>query len=132
MLIWRLYPLAVFAGLLASTAAAVALGAVLSFVALAAGIGEIDATALRRTDAAVAFLVLSVAAALAGGYVAARFAPGEEVVNAAAAGVALVAIGTSGAGPIEFPLWIDVVARILTIPSALAGGLLFLRRSDAR
>lgn len=130
-MIWRLHPFAVFAGLIAGSAAAVALGLLGGLVAVFAGVEDIPAALLARADVAGAVIVLASASSFVAGYTTARFSPGEEIVNAATSGaIFLVAGAGEYAQPsvVALPSWLVVLSLALVVPCALLGGLLLRDR----
>jgi hypothetical protein len=61
-----------------------------------------------------------------GGYTAARFAKHDEIVNAAFVGLVGVVLGLI-VDMSATPLWYNVLALLLPIPSAMLGGYIYLR-----
>ncbi|MDP9266428.1 MAG: hypothetical protein M3O91_09985 [Chloroflexota bacterium] len=80
----------------------------------------------ESSSLAFGLLLLGLMFDVLGGYVAARLAPGEELVNAVAVGVlsgvsgALLTIGQGDAGP----MWLQAAGPVLAIPFAAFGGYL--------
>jgi hypothetical protein len=129
-MIWRLYPFAILLGCAASSVVAVVLGVLAGFAAVGAGLDLSDIAVLQRIDVAAALLFMAIASFLTGGYVAARLAPGEEVLNAIATGAFLLVAGYGGPQMAALPLWLRVLSIALALPSALAGGLLYRGRQS--
>lgn len=65
-----------------------------------------------------------------GGYVAAKFADAAPLLNAACVGLFGVVLGIFLIG--ESPLWFGVIGILLTLPAAVAGGVLWRNRNYAR
>lgn len=65
-----------------------------------------------------------------GGYVAAKFADAAPLLNAACVGLFGVVLGIFLIG--ESPLWFGVIGILLTLPAAIAGGVLWRNRNHAR
>ncbi len=73
--------------------------------------------------------VLGLLATILGGYVAARAADVAPLLNAACVGLFSVILGLLFIG--ESPFWLGLIGILLTLPAAIAGGLLW-RRSSSR
>ncbi len=67
---------------------------------------------------------------VAGGYVAAKFADAAPLLNAACVGLFGVALGFLFIG--GTPLWFGVIGMLLTLPAAIAGGVLWRNRNPIR
>ncbi len=65
-----------------------------------------------------------------GGYVAAKFADAAPLLNAACVGLFGVVLGIFLIG--ESPLWFGVIGILLTLPAAVAGGVLWRNRNQER
>ena len=65
-----------------------------------------------------------------GGYVAAKFADAAPLLNAACVGLFGVVLGIFIIG--ESPLWFAVIGILLTLPAAIAGGILWRNRNRVR
>lgn len=129
-MVWRLYPFAIVLGLVAgSGVAALVLVLGLSFF------GGVDGDVITQpTGFLVATLVGSIAAPFSAGWVTARFAFGEELINTFATGAVLVALGISGyfEPPVhEVPDWLDWSSVGLALPLCVAAGLLYRGRTSA-
>ncbi len=69
--------------------------------------------------------ILGLLATALGGYVAARAAEVAPLLNAACVGLFDVVLGLFLIG--SSPLWFSVIGLLLTLPAAIAGGVLFRR-----
>lgn len=65
-----------------------------------------------------------------GGYVAAKFADAAPLLNAACVGLFGVVLGLLFIG--GTPLWFGVIGILLTLPAAIAGGILWRNRNPAQ
>lgn len=138
-MIWRIYPIAILIGLTIGTLVQLLClvpGAiVLVLTAPLPPSGELASEVLQETSAHVLVLASLVAAYLAAGYTTARFAAGEELLNAAATGVVVMALGLAaeiGKTPWDvLPAWVDWLSLAIAVPLTLAGGMLFRRRAFA-
>jgi hypothetical protein len=130
-MIWRLYPFAILVGAAASSVVAVVLGILGGVATAIAGLDFTDIAVLQRTDVAAAMLFMAIASFVAGGYVAARLAPGEEILNALATGALLAVASYGGPQMPALPPWLRVLPIALALPSALAGGWLYRGRQSA-
>ncbi|MDX1487438.1 MAG: hypothetical protein R3268_04505 [Acidiferrobacterales bacterium] len=72
--------------------------------------------------------LLGLLATVLGGYVAARTAEVAPLLNAACVGVFDVVLGIFFIG--RSPLWFSIVGLLLTLPAAIAGGVLFRRTGN--
>jgi len=132
--VWRLYPFAVFAGLVVGSLTAAVLGGLGGFAAVYAGLEDIPRALLTRADVAAAVVLITSVSAFVAGYAAARLSPGEELVNATTTGAVFLVVGLAEyAQPsaVELPLWLHVVSLTLVIPCALLGGFVFRGREPA-
>jgi hypothetical protein len=130
--IWRIYPMAIVAGLLIGTLIAVT-GAMLAFLPFLADAPD-DASMefLLRGDVQIGLLASSIASSLAAGYFAARFAPAEELLNASATGILMLAISLAefDADAIDsLPEWLELLSIGLVLPLVLAGALIWRART---
>jgi hypothetical protein len=101
-----------------------------------------DPGASLDTDPRIVALALfgALVSAFAAGYAAAWVAPGDELPNALAIGVLLVAISAASYDEPElglYPSWYTISTLGFTVPSSLLGGLLrrgpaVRRRPDSR
>ncbi|HEY0820562.1 MAG TPA: hypothetical protein VGD46_17375 [Rhizobacter sp.] len=77
-----------------------------------------------------AALLYGTATTVFGGFVAARLARSHPYFNALAVGVLGVVLGVLLGG--EAPFWFEALAFLVSVPAALAGGHLALRRRPGR
>jgi uncharacterized membrane protein YeaQ/YmgE (transglycosylase-associated protein family) len=73
-------------------------------------------------------LVIGLLGAFAGGYVTARSAPQEPMLNVIALGVIIIVIGAVLAAFSSFPLWYNIASFALVVPFTYAGGYMFMNR----
>jgi hypothetical protein len=135
MMIWRLYPIAIFVGLAMGAAVQLAL-VLLGVVAL--GIAGADVPAdppanfLQSPGVQAVLLASSFLGFVVAGYTAARYSPGEEIINACATGLVAVLIGLSSyqSPPLNLALgWTELALACSAAPLAAAGGIFFRRRA---
>ncbi len=74
--------------------------------------------------------LLGLLGTMIGGYVAAKLADAAPLLNAACVGLFGVVLGIFLIG--ESPLWFGVIGILLTLPAAVAGGVLWRNRNHAR
>ena len=130
-MVWRLYPISVLVGGAAASAVGVLLGFLIALGAIAAGFELGSTEDLQRIEVAAVIVIVSIASFLIAGYVTARFAPGEEIVNAAATGAVMVVagIGSFGDPSMEaFPEALRVLLLVLALPCTWAGAFLYRAR----
>ena len=83
--------------------------------------------AITRTDGfIVASLLWGTATTVFGGFVAARVARSHPYFNALAVGVLGLVLGLLMGG--QAPFWFDALAFLVSVPAAVAGGHIALRR----
>lgn len=83
--------------------------------------------AITRTDGFIfASLLWGTATTVFGGFVAARVARSHPYFNALAVGVLGIVLGLLMGG--EAPLWFDALAFLVSVPAAVVGGHIALRR----
>jgi len=133
--IWRFYPFAILVGLAVGSAVEVVgiLGGMVVIGVIHPDAAAIGLDLLERADVRMLTLASSLASSFAAGFVAARFAPGEELVNAGATGVILVVGMARYTQPtLDAPLTgIDMLTLALAVPLAVAGGLLVRGREPS-
>ena len=127
-MIWRLYPIALLLGGFAASAVALFAAILAGFAAAAIGIDVTNFESLRRPDVAAVVLLISIASFAVAGYIAARFAPGEELINAIAIGALLMVINHMESGELPIPLWLRISSLLLAVPCALLGGYVYRGR----
>jgi hypothetical protein len=132
----RLSAFAILIGLTASSVAAILL-AVLGGIVLAllspADLEWFAAPSSASPGAGVValFLIASLCASFVAGYVAARHAVGDELVNAFAVGAAFAVLTLASYNePVvrELPFWCTIAIAGLSLPVSLLGG--YLQRGD--
>ena len=130
---------AVFLGVAADFAATfVAMMAVMTFLGIGAGAENLPEQEARQliesTFQEPRYLLLSgllgLLGTMIGGYVAAKFTDAAPLLNAACVGLFGVVLGIFLIG--ESPLWFGVIGILLTLPAAVAGGVLWRNRHHAR
>jgi len=128
---WRIYPLAIILGLAAGSGLAI-LVSLLGLLVFSAG--DADAYYAEHTGYQIIILASSTFSSFAAGWVTARFALGEELLNACATGILLLAFGFAGylKPPVEpVPGWLNVLSFSLVLPLSVIGSLLYRGRSSA-
>lgn len=104
---------------------------------LPSGVDFNDRAAMSRamgsmpTGGFVVLLLSYILGALAGGWLAARRAPGRPVLHAMIVGVLLLAAGVMNFVSIPHPLWVTVVGLLIFLPMAWLGASLARPRSAA-
>jgi len=130
---------AVFLGVAADfTATFVAMMAVMTFLGIGAGAPDLPEEEARQlivsTFQEPRYLLLSgllgLLGTMTGGYVAAKFADAAPLLNAFCVGLFGVVLGIFLIG--ESPLWFGVIGILLTLPAAVAGGIVWRNRNHAR
>ena len=126
---WRSI-LAVGAGVLTTTVLGVLLAALLGVLAWSIG----NATPANTGQLLLSPLVMAASIGIGlvamtlGGYQAGKVAGHAEVVHAGVVGVvvmlASLAMALLSGGPNPYPLWYTIVSNGITLPAALAGGVL--------
>jgi drug/metabolite transporter (DMT)-like permease len=74
--------------------------------------------------------LLGLLGTMIGGYVAAKFADAAPLLNAACVGLFGVVLGIIFIG--ESPIWFSIIGILLTLPAAVAGGVLWRNRNHTR
>ena len=127
---------AVILGIAADLAATfVAMMAVMTFLGIGAGGEDLPEEEARQliesTFQEPRYLLLGgllgLLGTMIGGYVAAKFADAAPLLNAACVGLFGVVLGIFVIG--ESPLWFGVIGILLTLPAAVAGGVLWRNRN---
>lgn len=116
----------------------VAMMAVMTFLGLGEGVKDLPEEEARQlietTFREPKYLLLGGSLGLlgtvVGGYVAAKFADAAPLLNAACVGLFGVVLGIFFIG--ESPLWFGVIGILLTLPAAIAGGILWRNRNPVR
>lgn len=116
----------------------VAIMAVMTFLGIGAGGEDLPEEEARQliesTFQELRYLLLGgllgLLGTMIGGYVAAKFADAAPLLNAACVGLFGVVLGIFVIG--ESPLWFGVIGILLTLPAAVAGGVLWRSRNHAR
>lgn len=130
---------AVILGIAADLAATfVAMMAVITFLGIGEGINDLpDEEARQLIDSAFKepkYLLLGgllgLLGTVVGGYVAAKFSDAAPLLNAACVGLFGVVLGIFFIG--DSPLWFAVIGIVLTLPAAIAGGILWRNRNRVR
>jgi hypothetical protein len=130
---------AVVLGIAADLAATfVATMAVMTFLGIGAGVKDLPEEEARQliesTFQEPKYLLLGgllgLLGTVVGGYVAAKFADAAPLLNAACVGLFGVVLGIFIIG--ESPLWFAVIGILLTLPAAIAGGILWRNRNRVR
>ena len=126
---------AVILGIAADLAATfVAMMAVMTFFGMGAGSEDEARQLIESTFQEPRYLLLGgllgLLGTMIGGYVAAKFADAAPLLNAACVGLFGVVLGIFVIG--ESPLWFVVIGILLTLPAAVAGGVLWRSRNHAR
>ncbi len=115
-----------------------AMMAVMTFLGLGEGVKDLHEEEARQlietTFREPKYLLLGGSLGLlgtvVGGYVAAKFADAAPLLNAACVGLFGVVLGIFFIG--ESPLWFGVIGILLTLPAAIAGGILWRNRNPVR
>jgi hypothetical protein len=115
-----------------------AMMAVMTFLGLGEGVKDLPEEEARQlietTFREPKYLLLGGSLGLlgtvVGGYVAAKFADAAPLLNAACVGLFGVVLGIFFIG--ESPLWFGVIGILLTLPAAIAGGILWRNRNPVR
>lgn len=119
-----------------STVAGVAFGMAVGIFLVVQGVGleQIQQVFSNSTAVKLIGLLIGACCSILGGYVAAWMARQRELLHALATGIASLTIGMVMLSlqylspvPATQPVWITIIAFILTVPAAICGGL--LRRS---
>jgi hypothetical protein len=129
VVIGRLYPFSIFLGLVAGSIAGILLGLIGGIIAAASGVDLLSPATFARVDIAAFVVAVSIVTSVLTGYIAARSSPGEELVNAIAAGSILLVVALcSGSEPLlaSLPSWARFSSAMASLPAAVVGGL-FLR-----
>ncbi len=130
---------AVVLGIAADLAATfVATMAIMTFLGIGAGVKDLPEEEARQliesTFQEPKYLLLGgllgLFGTVVGGYVAAKFADAAPLLNAACVGLFGVVLGIFIIG--ESPLWFAVIGILLTLPAAIAGGILWRNRNRVR
>ena len=130
---------AVILGIAADLAATfVAMMAVITFLGIGEGVKDLpDEEARQLIDSVFKepkYLLLGgllgLLGTVVGGYVAAKFADAAPLLNAACVGLFGVVLGIFFIG--DSPLWFAVIGVVLTLPAAIAGGILWRNRNPVR
>ena len=127
---WRLYPFAIVLGLVAGSGVA-ALVLVVGLALFGSANGDVIA---EPTGFLIATSIGSVASSFAAGWITARFAFGEELVNTFVTGAILLALGISGyfePPVLDVPDWLEVSSVGLALPLCVMAGLLYRGRTPA-
>ena len=91
-----------------------------------ATLSELEGALFTDLPLVAVALIGALSSAFAAGYAAATTAPGDELLNALAVGVLLVAVSAAGYQYLRldlYPLWYTIPAFVLTVPLSLVGGL---------
>ena len=128
----HLNPRAIIYGCLADIGAAIAgtIPLVLFAISRSSDLANLEST-MQTPGFQAAGLVLGLAAAVLGGYVAARKSPRAELTNALAVGIVVVLLGILLQVLFRVPLdlW-GILGFVTTIPAAAAGGLMRLSQLE--
>ncbi len=116
----------------------VAMMAIMSFLGIGATIEDLPEDEARQlienTFQEPKYLLLGgllgLFGTVVGGYVAAKFADAAPLLNAACVGLFGVVLGLLFIG--GTPLWFGVIGILLTLPAAIAGGILWRNRNPVR
>jgi hypothetical protein len=132
-MLWRLFPFAIVLGLVAGSVVS-AFSWALGLLMFGGGEAEAQAFLVAQPGLLIACLAGSIASSLYAGWIAARFAFGEELINAFVTGVVLVAFGLAGSfdPPVsDLPAWVHSWSVGLALPLCVTGGLLYRGRASA-